>query len=660
MVPLSPNILDLLLIINISFSLIILLNTLYVTDPLQFSTFPSLLLIITLFRLSLNISSTRLILGESGEAGNVIKTFGNFVIKGNIVVGLIVFLIIIVIQFIVITKGAERVSEVAARFTLDSMPGKQMAIDAELNAGAINDVQAKERRKSIQREADFYGSMDGASKFVKGDAIAGIIITIINIVGGLIVGTLSGNMPFDQVIEVYSLATVGDGLVSQIPALLISISSGIIVTRKVSETNLNAEISSQIFSQSIVLYIGGGALLLMNFIPGLPHIPLLFIGGLLIFLGYRLVKSTKGKELENKTIALKNEERIELEGSKKQDIKELLYLDPIELEFGYSIIPLVDQEQGRDLLERVIMIRRQCAVEIGLIVPIVRLRDNMSIKPNEYLIKIKGVVISKGEVLVDHLLAMNSEEDDDLDGIETFEPVFGLPAKWIKASDRDKAEMLGYTVIDPTSVIITHLTEVIKNNASELLGRQEVKTLLDNLSEKYPALVEEVVPSIVSIGTVQKVLSNLLDESITIRDLTTIIEALGDYGKATKDIDILTEYVRQKMKREITNKYATNSHLDVLTLDTQIEQLITENIKQTETGSYLNLNPETIKEIINSVSDNYSNAKKLGFEPVVLTSPIIRIYFKKLCNQVDKEINVVSYNEIEQNIELKSVGNIKI
>ena len=660
-VPLDSRILDLLLIVNITLSLVILLNTLYVTQPLQFSSFPSLLLITTLFRLSLNVSSTRLILGANGEAGNVIKTFGNFVIKGQIVVGLIIFLIIIVIQFIVITKGAERVSEVAARFTLDSMPGKQMSIDADLNAGLINEAQAKFRRQEIQMEADFYGSMDGASKFVKGDAIAGIIITIINMVGGIIIGVTNGGMQFAEVLETYSLATVGDGLVSQIPALLVSVSTGIIVTRSASKDNLSKEISGQLFSQSIVLFIGGGSLILLNFIPGLPHVPLMIMGGLLIFLGTRLLSSDK-KQAEEKRVEAEEKRKGELAPPKenKQDITELLYLDPIELEFGYSIIPLVDQDQGGDLLDRVIMIRRQCAVEIGLIVPVVRLKDNMTIKPNEYIIKIKGVEIARGDVLVDHLLAMNSADDDELDGIETTEPAFGLPAKWIEPSQRDKAEMMGYTIVDPSSVMATHLTEVIKNNASELLGRQEVKTLLDNLAEKYPALVEEVVPQVVNIGTVQKVLTNLLDEKISIRDMTTILEALGDYGKSTKDTDILTEYIRQRMKREITKKYATNGKIDVLTVDQGIERMISDNIKKTDSGSYLNLNPDVLKKIITTITKNYTNAMNLGYDPVILTSPIIRIYLKKLCNQVERDLNVVSYNEIEQNVELKSVGNIKI
>lgn len=652
-VPMPPTLMSFLLIVNIAFSLTILLTSLYVKEPLGFSSFPTLLLIATLFRLSLNISLTRLILSNGGNAGKVIETFGQFVIGGNVVVGMIVFLIIIIIQFIVITKGAERVSEVTARFTLDSMPGKQMAIDADLNAGLINEEQAKARRKAVQDEADFYGSMDGSSKFVKGDAIAGIIITVINIVGGIIIGMMEGKMEINQVLEVYSLATVGDGLVSQIPALFISTATGIITTRAASENNLNVDVAKQLFSQASVMKIGGITLLLLNLVPGLPKLTMIIVGGSMLLLGMRLEKAkTQGEESPGTEIEARPPE------TQRVNIMDLLNVDPISLEFGYSLIPLVDEEQGGDLLDRMVMVRQQCASELGIIIPIVRFRDNLSLRPNEYSINIKGIEIERGQVLADHLLAMNAVDSEDIEGIETRDPAFGMPAKWITREARDRAEMLGYTVIAPSSVIITHLTEVIKKYSYELLGRQEVKQLLDNLKEKNPVLVEEVVPAVVSVGVVQKVLAGLLKEGLSIRNLPAILETVGDYGKLTKDPNLIIEYVRQSLRREITNKYAKNGKIDVITMAPEFEELITAGIRKTDNGNYLALEPDNIKKIMTRTREETEKAMKLGISPVILTSPAVRSYMKEISLKLSPNIDILSYNELENTVRIQVVGNI--
>lgn len=658
-VPMAPAVLDFLFIINIMLALTILLTTLYVKDTLGFSAFPTLLLIATLFRLSLNISSTRLILSNNGEAGKMIKTFGSFVIGGNVVVGLIVFLIIVIIQFIVITKGSERVSEVTARFTLDSMPGKQMAIDADLNAGLIDEKQAKSRRKAIENEASFYGSMDGASKFVKGDAIAGIIITVINLVGGMIIGMVGGDMNLKQVAQIYSMAAVGDGLISQVPALLISTATGIITTRSASDNSLNMDLVKQLFSQSTVLLIGGFALVMLSFVPGLPRFTLIIVGGTLLVLGYNLFKA-EGVPEKDKMADGSEDQELPPPAKTKVDIMTLLDVDPITLEFGYSLIPLIDEAQGGDLLDRMVMIRQQCASKMGIIIPVVRFLDNLTLNSNEYVIKINDIAIEGGEVLADHLLAMNAMNmaGDDLDGIETVERAFGMPAKWIKKQDRDKAEMLGYTVIPPSSVVATHLAEVIKRHSYELLGREEVQNLLDNLKKTNTTLVEEVVPKVVSVGIVQKVLAGLLQEGLSIRNLKVIIEALGDYGKMTQSVNMLIEYVRQALNREITNQYAENGRIDVITVSAEIEETITKNIRKGETENYLSLDPQSIKTILGKLEKELKRVAEMGINAVILTAPVVRIYLKELSLRTDPDITFLSYNELDNTINIQVVGNI--
>ncbi|MDD3765726.1 MAG: flagellar biosynthesis protein FlhA [Eubacteriales bacterium] len=658
-IPLSPAMLDFLLVVNIALSLVILLTSLYTKEPLEFSAFPSLLLITTLFRMGLNISSTRLILGNGGEAGDVIKTFGSFVIRGNIVVGFVVFLIIIIMQFIVITKGAERVAEVAARFTLDAMPGKQMAIDADMNSGLITEAQARQRRLKVQREADFYGAMDGASKFVKGDAIVSIIITVINSVGGMIVGVLMGDMDISRVISVYTLATVGDGLASQIPALLISTAMGITVTKAASETSLGVNVTKQLFSQPTVLIITGCVVCVMSLIPGLPSLALIIIGAVFIFLGVSIRKAETDEMQE-----ITEKEEIDREADeirKPENVYSLLQVDPIELEFGYGIIPLADAGQGGDLLDRVVMIRRQCALEMGLVVPVVRLRDNIQLRPNEYVIKIKGNEVARSEVMPDYFLAMNpGDVDEDIEGIDTVEPAFGLPAKWITKSMRDKAEVLGITVVDISSVISTHLMEVVKKYGHELMGRQEVQSIVDMVKETNPALIEEVIPKLISIGDLQKVLANLLKEGIPIRDMVTIIETIGDWAAITRDVDVLTQYVRQALKRTITNKYFPDARAEVITLDPKVEQIIADGIRQTETGSYLSIEPESIQKILEGIKKQIEPLLEQGIQPVLLTSPMIRIYVKRIADQVYEGTTVLDYNEIEQSVQLQSVGMVEI
>ncbi|MFA7672287.1 MAG: flagellar biosynthesis protein FlhA [Clostridia bacterium] len=657
-VPLSTTLLDILLIINITFSLMILLTTLYVKEPLNFSIFPMLLLITTLFRLSLNISSTRIILGEGGAAGKVIAAFGSFVVQGNIVVGLVIYLIIMIIQFIVITKGAERVSEVAARFTLDSMPGKQMAIDADLNAGFIDEKEAKIRRKKVEYQADFYGSMDGATKFVKGDAIAGIIITLINFIGGMIIGVTSEGMEFAQVIEVYSLATVGDGLVSQIPSLMISTATGIIATRSTADQDLNEQFTSQLFSDYKVLFVSGAALLLLSIVPGFPGFFLLLIGGALLAMGYAIYSKTK-----KKTMPVKANEEVQVKSERepvKTNIMELLNVDPVKIELGYSLIPLIDEAQGGDLLERMITIRNQFASSLGIVIPVVRFRDNLSLKSNEYAIMIRNTVVEKGVVLSDHMLAMNSQaaDEDDLEGIDTKDPAYGMHAKWITKDMQDKAQMLGYTVISPSSVIATHISKIVKKHSYEIIGRQEIQKLVDNLKEKQSVLVDEVIGKTVTIGQLHKVLMGLLKEGIPVKSLDIIIETLGDYAKTTKDMNVLIEYVRQALKREITQIYAPSGKIDVITVHHDIEDMITKGIRAAEGGGYLALEPEKIKDIIKASGDAIRKAASQGIDAIILTSPIIRIYLVDIVHQIDENIDVLSYNEIENKVKIQIVGSV--
>ena len=658
-IPLGTAVLDVMLIINIALSVFILLTTLNIKQPLEFSILPTLLLITTLFRLSLNVASTRLILGNGGNAGNVIATFGNFVIGGNLVVGLVVFLIIIAIQFIVITKGAERVAEVAARFALDAMPGKQMSIDADLNTGAIDEVTAKQRRLDIQRESDFYGSMDGASKFIKGDAIIGIIITLINIVGGLIIGVVMEGMQAMDAVQVYTLATVGDGLVSQIPALLISTSMGVVVTRASSGNSFGEDVTEQLFSKPYIFMGAGSVVLLLSLVPGLPKIPMMAIAAGLIIVGYTAISKSKKKTEVVQEVASQAEAAAE-EKRKPENIASLLKIEPVEFEFGYGIIPMVDTNLGGDLLERIVMIRRQCALEMGVIVPSIRLRDNVQLHTNEYVLKIKGQEVARGEVMADHVLAINAAgTQETISGIETVDPAFGMPALWINKNIREKAELLGYTTFDPPSVIATHLTELIKQYSYELMSRQQVQTLIDNLKAQQPALVEEAT-RVFSLGEIQKVLVNLLRESVPIRDMATILETLADYGVVTKDTDLLTEYVRQGMRRTITRRFVQGDEATVITLEPQLEQLILERSKQNEVGSSVAIDPSQMQSIILSIKDNVESLSARGKTPVVLTSPLVRRKFKKIAEMIVPDLAVLSYNELDQSIEIHSEGVIRV
>ncbi len=654
-VPIPSGLLDFLLSFNISLSVLILLLSMYSEDALEMTIFPSLLLLTTLLRLTLNISTTKSIL-STGSAGKVVEAFGNFVIAGNPVVGFVVFFIIVLVNFLVITKGAERVAEVAARFTLDAMPGKQMAIDADLNAGLITEDEARQRRKDIQKYADFYGAMDGATKFVKGDAIAGIVITFINIGAGFLIGMVGQGMDASEALYRYTLLTVGDGLVGQIPALLISTATGLVVTRSASESNLGDDLLTQLGGKPTLLIFVGVFITLLGIVTPLPFFIHLLIGGLYIFLG-----------IKNKDIKKAEEEYVEEDFSEAEELRKpenvlsLLKVDDIELEFGYGLVPLADVSQGGDLLDRIVMIRRQIAMELGLVVPIIRLRDNIQLNPNEYIIKIKGVEVAKGEVYFDHYLAMDSGlGEGDIEGIDTVEPAFGIPAKWITEKEREKAEVFGYTVVDPPSVIATHLTEVIKEKAYELIGRQDVKILIENVREEYPAVVEEVIPKILSLGEIQKVLSNLLREQISIRDMVTILETLADYGNITRDTDLLTEYVRQKLSGYITNKYVQNGAINVITLSTEIEELIMNSINKTETGSYISMDPNKAQLILNNTFKIVQKLTSIGEQAIVLTAPIVRLYFKKLTEQMTRDIVVLSYNEVEPSVEVNSVGVVEI
>lgn len=653
--PLPHQLLDALLAVNIAITAMMLMNAIFSKRALELSVFPSLLLITTVFRLTLNVTAMRLILG-TGNAGEVILIFGSKVGEGNIAIGFIVFLIIMIVQFLVITKGTERVSEVAARFTLDAMPGKQMAIDADLNAGLINESEAKERRKTIQREADFYGAMDGATKFVKGDAIAGIIITIVNFIGGVVVGMVQGGLDIGQVFEKYTILTIGDGLVSQIPALMISVSTGIIVTKAGSDGDLADDVFSQMFGNYKVLFIASGFSFVLAFV--ITFIPFITLALIFLFIAYRLMQ-------KNKVVAQQEEVKIqesEVEEIRKpENVINLLQIDPIELEFGYGIIPLADVNQGGDLLDRVVMIRRQLALELGMIVPVIRLRDNIQLSPNSYSIKIKGVEISNGDLMFDHFLAMNpGTAEEDIPGVKTTEPAFGLPAVWIPESSRDKAEMLGYTVVDPPSVIATHLTEIIKKYAHELMGRQEVQSLVDNIKQNYPAIVDELIPKLMTIGEIQKIIANLLKEGVSIRDMVTILETLADYSPSTHDSDLLTEYVRQALGRSISKKFIGDNKSSVITLDPKLEQIIMDSLQKTENGNYIAMEPSMTNTIMNNLSKQVQRLIQLGQQPIVLASPVVRLYFKRLSEQMVPGLVVLSYNELDPSIEVQAVGTISI
>ncbi|QGH34551.1 flagellar biosynthesis protein FlhA [Gracilibacillus salitolerans] len=656
-IPLPGWLLSILILTNISLALIVILVSMNTTEALQFSVFPSLLLLLTLFRLGLNVSTTRSILSEA-DAGGVVETFGTFVIGDNPLVGFVVFVILVIIQFLVITKGSERVSEVAARFTLDAMPGKQMSIDADLNAGMINEHQAKDRREKIEHEADFYGAMDGASKFVKGDAIAGIIIVLINIIFGLIIGMAQLGLSFNEAIDTYMRLTVGDGLVSQIPALLISTATGIVVTRVASDGNLSADVTKQLLRYPTLLYVAGGTIFFLGLTP-INFVLTTMIAAILIISAYLLSRKTQVEE------APSDEQIDESESEEMQspeNVVGLINMDPIEFEFGYGLIPLADSNQGGDLLDRVVMIRRQLAIELGLVIPVVRIRDNIQLNPNEYRLKIKGNEIAKGELLLDHYLAMSPGiEDDELEGIDTVEPAFGLPAKWITEEVRDDAEMSGYTVVDPPSVVSTHITELIKRYAHQLIGRQETQQLIDHLKESNPILVEEVTPDPLAVGDVQKVLAKLLRENVSIKNLPVIFETLADFAKMTTDTDLLTEYVRQSLSVQITNDIVQGKQqLKVITVSGEVEKLIAEHIQQTEHGSYLAMDPDTQQRVIHSVSENVENISLQEETPVILCSPTIRMYFKQLLDRFYPHVNVLSYNEIEPTAEIQSIGVVNV
>ncbi len=653
-VPISSGMLDVLLAFNISLAFVILFTTMFVKEVLDLSFFPTILLFSTLFRISLNVSSTRLIL-KTGDPGNVVATFGNFVGGGDLVIGVVIFIILIIVQFVVINKGSERVAEVTARFTLDAMPGKQMAIDADLNTGAITDAEAKQMRDKIQQESSFFGSMDGAVKFVKGDATAGLIITGVNIIGGIIMGVVSQGMPIGDALNKYTILTIGDGLVSQIPSLLISLSTGILVTKGSKEADFGSVLVGQLFGMPKVMYMVGGVLAFLGIVTPLNPIIFVLMGAAFI-IGGRMIANTI--EVANIEAEAEESEESADEIRRPENVNSLLQVDPIELEFGYGIIPLADVNQGGDLLDRVVMIRRQIALELGTVVPIIRLRDNIQLNPNQYIIKIKGIQVSEGEILFDHYMAMNPGfVEEEISGIPTFEPSFHLPAIWITESQRERAESVGYTVVDPPSIIATHLTEIIRQYLADLLTRQDIQNLVNNVKETNPSLVEELVPKLLGLGDIQKVLQNLLKEGISVRDLVTIFETLADHAATTRDTDILTEYVRQSLKRAISNKYfPVNETTSVVTLDPGLEQEIMGSVKQTEQGAYLALDPEKTKQIMESVETEIAKLEKLGKNPIIITSPIVRMYFKRLTEDYYKDLVVVSYNEIDSNVELQSVG----
>lgn len=652
-IPLPAALLSFLIVMNISLALVILLVTLNVTESLEFSVFPSLLLIMTLFRIALNVSTTRLILSE-GDAGRVIEAFGQFVVGGNIIVGLVVFLILIIVQFLVITKGAERVAEVAARFTLDAMPGKQMSIDADMNAGLINDQEAKNRREKITREADFYGAMDGASKFVKGDAIASMIIVAINLIVGMIIGVAQQGMDLADAAQNFSLLSVGDGIVSQVPALLISTATGIIVTRSSSENNMGKDVSDQLLSYPIMLIIAGCVIFILGLTPiglmaTLPIALILVIAGFMI----RRRRGTKQKD-----VAEEEDKKAEESFKSQENVMNLLHMDPIEFEFGYALVPLADSSQGGDLLDRIVMIRRQLALELGFVLPVVRIRDNIQLEPSSYRIKINGSEVAKGELLPDHYLAMSPGiEDPSIKGIETVEPAFGLKALWIDEQTKEQAELSSYTVVDPPSVVSTHLTEVMRRHAYELVGRQETQQLVDHLKEQYPALVDAVIPDPLTVGDVQKVLVNLLKENLSIRNLPIIFETLADYGQMTKETSLLTEYVRQALSRQITEQFTTPGEtLKVLTLSPDLERKISDSVQKTEHGNFLALDGTTTSQVLKNLSSSIEKWADLESDPVILCSPAVRMYTRQLTERYFPNIRILSYNELETNVEVQSIG----
>lgn len=658
-IPMNSTMLDILLALNISVSMVVLFNAIFAKEVLSLSAFPSIILFTTIFRISLNVSSTRLIL-SSGSPGNVVSTFGEFVGGGNLVIGIIIFIVLTLVQFLVINKGSDRVSEVSARFTLDAMPGKQMAIDADLNAGIIDDAEAKRRREKIYEESTFFGSMDGATKYVKGDAVAGLIITVINLVGGTIMGMTSlGYTDAMEAFKHFAILTIGDGLASQIPSLMVSLATGILVTKASKEAELGVLVVKQLFSIPKVLYMVGGSMMIMGLVTPLNTFLFLAYGAIFLVSGKTIEGKIEEAEIETE---VSEEEASANEIRKPENVVSLLQVDPILLEVGYGLIPLADASQGGDLLDRIVLIRRQIALELGCVVPTIRIRDSIQLNPNQYVIVIKGVQVSEGEILFDHYMAMNpGYVEEEITGIPTFEPSFHNPAVWITEAQRERAESLGYTVVDPPSIIATHLTEVIRQHIHEILTRQDVQNLINNIQESHPVLVSELIPKLLNIGEVQKVLQNLLREGISIRDLVTILETLADYAPTTRDTDVLTEYVRQSLKRAISNKYfPANEITSVITLDPKVEQEIMGSVKQSEQGSYLALDPEITRRVMESLQNELSKLQELGKEPIIITSPIVRMYFKRLTQDYFKDLVVISYNEIESNVELQSVGMVTV
>lgn len=658
-IPLPPRFLDLLLTLNFGLALLLLMLTMNVREPLELAVFPALLLVATLYRLALNVSSTRLILLE-GYAGQIIQAFGNFVVGGNYVVGFVVFLILVIIQFIVITKGAERVAEVAARFTLDAMPGKQMSIDADLNSGLIDEEEARRRRRDVEREADFYGAMDGASKFVKGDAIASVVITIVNVLGGFAVGVGQKGLPFDQALQQYTLLTVGDGLVTQIPALLISTATGLIVTRAASEASMGQDVGKQVLSQPRVLYMASAVLLFFALVPGLPPLPFAVLSALCAASAWLLSRRIAQ---EDEARAEREREAELAEIKRPESVSALLQVDKVELEIGYSLIPLVDVDQGGDLLDRITTIRRQLAMELGLVVPAIRIRDNMQLPPNRYTIKVQGIEVASGEALPNHFLAMDSgagAEPIDF-GVPTREPAFGLPARWVPQSRRDEAEQAGYTVVDPPSVLATHLTEVLKAHAPEILGRQEVKNLLDGLKEEHSAVVEELVPELLTLGDVQRVLRNLLAEGIPIRNLATILEILADASRVEKDTDALTERVREGLARQITKMYALDGNtLHAITLDPAIEEELAAALEHTDRGPQFRMDPSRLAAITHKAAGIAEEAASRGQRPVLLCASPLRLPLRRLTHRALPRLPIMAYSEVASGIEVESVGMVSL
>lgn len=658
-IPMPPRVLDVLLAISITSGLVILLVTMFTTDPLQFSVFPALLLVTTLYRLALNISSTRLILGQA-YAGNVIDAFGHFVAGGNYVVGFIVFIIITVIQFAVITSGAGRVAEVAARFTLDAMPGKQMSIDAEFNAGLITEAEARERRKRLQREADFYGAMDGASKFVRGDAIAGIIITLINIIGGLAIGTLQKGMPVTEALHTYTVLTIGDGLVAQVPSVLISTAAGILVTRATSDHSFSLDLSRQFTSFPRVLYVAAGILFVLGCIPAMPNLLFLSLAGISFWAGHSLVREKEKEEAQK--IEARARRQAEQARREPENVATYFQVDPLQIEIGYNLVSLADEAQGGDLLPRLAAMRRQCALELGIYVRPIRIRDNLQLPPNAYVFKLRGEEAASGELMPGYYLAMDpTGQFTDIKGIPTTEPTFGLPAWWVPPGERERLEMAGLTVVDPSTVMVTHLTEFIKAHAHELLGRQETKELIEAIKEKDPAVVEELVPNLLTLGEVQKVLQNLLRERIPLKDLVTILEALADGARISRDTDFLTEHARSALARTISRLYLTpEKKLAVLTLHPRLEQAIADAVQQTQMGAYPVLEPGLAKRIIEKLREQAEKISLKGLTPVVLCSPRIRLPFRRLIERSLPAVAVISLNEVVPGVEVEVIGTVSV